>query len=240
MTRPDANILKHAIQLSKLKYENIPHKRGNKPRVWYLEEQETLWFFTKDILRAIYKRFKAIKWAKQRKTLRKDLKRLGKHINKPRTVKVGKTKLIIGAYIMVASTFFLPTRGVIYADPSPVGMITFNNKTAIADTKLQPQAEVAEIYVAPSLPTGNCSTWLAQAGIPVTYGVMELINGESGCNPYSVNKSSGACGISQNINGCSTYDPVAQLIWMKNYIAGRYGSWDNAYNIWLSRSPHWY
>lgn len=83
-----------------------------------------------------------------------------------------------------------------------------------------------------SIITGNwveqCKQWASEAGIPFDSYAIELIDRESDCNPRALNPSSGACGIPQNINGCSTYDPVAQLRWMRSYVQGRYGSWASA------------
>lgn len=76
--------------------------------------------------------------------------------------------------------------------------------------------------------TGSCADWMAQAGVPNNYASNELIRRESNCNPRAVNSSSGACGIPQNINGCTTYDPVAQLRWMQNYVVSRYKTWEAA------------
>ena len=96
--------------------------------------------------------------------------------------------------------------------------------------------------------TGSCGEWMAAAGVPATDSVTYLINKESHCNPNAVNRSSGACGIGQalpcskmgpvNSDGTSAVDPVAQLIWMNNYVLGRYGSWDAA--AAHSRSVGWY
>lgn len=95
-----------------------------------------------------------------------------------------------------------------------------------------------------SAASGNCETWKAQAGITSTPATRALIGGESGCRPNAVNPSSGACGIPQALPcskmPCTLQDPVCQLRWMNQYVAARYGSWDNAYATWLSRSPHWY
>jgi len=92
--------------------------------------------------------------------------------------------------------------------------------------------------------TGDCETWKAQAGIASTPATRALIGGESGCRPNAVNPSSGACGIPQALPcskmPCTLQDPVCQLRWMNQYVAARYGSWDNAYATWLSRNPHWY
>lgn len=94
--------------------------------------------------------------------------------------------------------------------------------------------------------TGTCVEWMAQANIPLTVATQNLIIGESGCNPNAYNKSSGACGIPQALpcsklkSSCPDMDPVCQLRWMDNYVAGRYDTWENAYSTWLSRYPHWY
>lgn len=78
----------------------------------------------------------------------------------------------------------------------------------------------------------QCPAWLAQAGIPATYAVLELIDRESDCNPNAVNPSSGACGIGQQLP-CGKWagawnDPVAGLVAMNGYVMGRYGSWEAA------------
>lgn len=92
--------------------------------------------------------------------------------------------------------------------------------------------------------SGDCETWKAQAGIASTPATRALIGGESGCRPNAVNPTSGACGIPQALPcskmPCTLQDPVCQLRWMDSYVANRYGTWDNAYATWLSRSPHWY
>lgn len=99
--------------------------------------------------------------------------------------------------------------------------------------KLEKKASLAHIPTvagATAAQGGTCSDWLAQAGIPETYAVQELIRRESGCNPNAVNPSSGACGIPQALP-CSklgTSDPVQQLAWMNNYVSQRYGSWEAA------------
>lgn len=117
-----------------------------------------------------------------------------------------------------------------------------NNKCIPKTTAAKKEAPrpTTSVPTRPAL-TGSCASWMAQAGVPNIPAAHALIGGESGCNPYAVNPSSGACGIPQDINGCTVgHDPVAQLKWMDNYIRGRYGSWENAYSTWLSRSPHWY
>jgi len=75
-----------------------------------------------------------------------------------------------------------------------------------------------------------------------------LWNGESGWNERALNKSSGAYGIPQALpaskmaSAGSDWKTSAgtQIKWGLGYIASRYGNPLNAYNAWLSRSPHWY
>ena len=77
--------------------------------------------------------------------------------------------------------------------------------------------------------------------------LINLWNRESGWNPNSVNKSSGACGIPQS-NPCSkikkqqgSNDWKAQIRWGINYINYRYhNSPCEAYEKFLKRNPHWY
>ena len=89
---------------------------------------------------------------------------------------------------------------------------------------------------------GSCSEWLAQAGVTDMANAMELIRRESGCSPMAVNKSSGACGVAQELpcgkSGCNLGDGACQVAWMKRYVEGRYGSWANA--IAFHNSNNWY
>ena len=89
---------------------------------------------------------------------------------------------------------------------------------------------------------GSCSDWLAQAGVSDIANAMELIRRESGCNPNAVNKSSGACGVAQELpcgkSGCSLGDGACQVAWMKRYVEARYGSWAGA--IQFHNANNWY
>lgn len=80
--------------------------------------------------------------------------------------------------------------------------------------------------------SGSCGDWIANAGIPDVASANELIRRESNCNPYAVNKSSGACGVAQELpcgkSGCSLGDGACQVNWMNGYVSARYGSWANA------------
>ena len=63
---------------------------------------------------------------------------------------------------------------------------------------------------------------------------------ESGWNPRSVNRSSGACGIPQALPCSKIPDTSAagQIQWGLNYIQNRYGSPSNAMSHWQQK--HWY
>jgi hypothetical protein len=82
-------------------------------------------------------------------------------------------------------------------------------------------------------------------------GLIALWNGESGWHWYATNTSSGAYGIPQSLpawkmasvycgHGDWTDDATCQMRWGIGYIKSVYGTPDHAYNVWLSRSPHWY
>jgi phage-related protein len=71
----------------------------------------------------------------------------------------------------------------------------------------------------------------------------KLIQGESGWNPNARNPNSSAAGLfqkMQSIHGPVESTPAGQAAWGFGYIKDRYGDPTNAYNKWLSRSPHWY
>jgi hypothetical protein len=61
---------------------------------------------------------------------------------------------------------------------------------------------------------------------------------ESGNNPGSINKSSGACGLGQALPcskmGCSLSDYACQDAWFTGYMQSRYKTWSNAKAFWLS------
>lgn len=115
----------------------------------------------------------------------------------------------------------------------------------VAVTEPIPEPVVAEpipeiVYT--SLPKGTCAEWIAAAGISDVANANELIRRESGCNPYAVNPSSGACGVAQELpcgkSGCTIGDGVCQVSWMDKYVSSRYGSWASA--IAWHNSHNWY
>ena len=112
---------------------------------------------------------------------------------------------------------------------------------AIAHAKLQ-EATVRATGTAVASASGNCATWIQQAGIADTANAIELIRRESNCNPNAVNRSSGACGVAQELpcgkSGCSLGDGACQVKWMSSYVHSRYGSWAAAV-AWHDRN-NWY
>lgn len=70
----------------------------------------------------------------------------------------------------------------------------------------------------------------------------KLITRESSWKPTSVNPSSGACGLGQQLP-CGKWphqwdDPVGALVDTQTYIKERYGGWDQALNFHYANN--WY
>lgn len=116
--------------------------------------------------------------------------------------------------------------------------------TAVAYAEsLQDAPAPKAVYVpAPVHITGSCAEWIAQAGVTDVANASWLIYKESGCNPNSINRSSGACGIAQELpcgkSGCGLGNAVCQIRWMQSYVISRYGSWSNA--VAFHQSHNWY
>lgn len=103
-------------------------------------------------------------------------------------------------------------------------------RTEIASLIIKNSVKQVEIIGAkPKTFGGSCSEWMSTAGITDTASASALISRESNCNPYSVNKTSGACGIGQALpcskTGCEMGNGYCQMSWMNDYVLGRYGSW---------------
>lgn len=95
--------------------------------------------------------------------------------------------------------------------------------------KVYAEAAPKKTFVA----TGNKYDWLRASGIPESqWGYVDsIVTGESGWNPNAVNKSSGACGLGQQLP-CGKWpgawnDPVAALKAMNSYVQA-YGGWAQA------------
>ena len=113
-----------------------------------------------------------------------------------------------------------------------------DRKEIASATKTPAKKQVEIIGAKVAAITGTCGEWMAAAGVANTSSANYLIGKESGCNPRSRNRSSGAGGIGQalpcgkmgavNPDGTSAVSPVDQMRWMNSYVMGRYGSWDAA------------
>lgn len=118
------------------------------------------------------------------------------------------------------------------------GYATTTTTTTVAPHQVRRNMEptVAPKIVAPQGDwVAQCHVWASQAGITLTADAIALIDKESDCSPTAQNPRSSACGIAQNIRGCTGtygYDPVQQLIWMNSYVNGRYGGWSQAWQFW--------
>lgn len=95
--------------------------------------------------------------------------------------------------------------------------------------------------------SGDHATLMLQAGIPESqHGSAEYIISHESRWRLDARNSSGCLGLGQAcpgsklINACPEYanDPICQLRFFTNYVNGRYGSWNGAYNFWVVN--HWY
>lgn len=123
------------------------------------------------------------------------------------------------------------------------------------EAQLQAKAELkasqSKVYAAaaPTVPyteriTGDKQSWLAASGIPEDqwWAVDSIVSRESSWNPNAVNKSSGACGLGQQLP-CGKWagawnDPVAALKAQYGYVTARYGGYPQAVAFW--NANHWY
>lgn len=118
------------------------------------------------------------------------------------------------------------------------------NKQAEDKKKLAEAAKKATGTQTASAISGNKHDWLRASGIPESdwQYVDYIVSRESSWNPNAVNRSSGACGLGQQLP-CGKWagawnDPVAALKAQHGYVKARYGSYAQAYQFWLSNK--WY
>jgi uncharacterized protein YabE (DUF348 family) len=132
------------------------------------------------------------------------------------------------------------------------------SRTVIQSVVLEQPKEQVEV-VGAGLPAGSHQDWMAAAGIPASdYGYVEYIvtheggwcpfrwQGDAGCSNHNSAPSIGGYGLVQATPGNKMAtagsdwltNPITQLKWATGYAVGRYGSWQAAYNHWLS-SHNW-
>lgn len=124
------------------------------------------------------------------------------------------------------------------------------NKQLQAKREAEEKARKATVYAAEAPKTvqitGTCQEWMNKAGITDQQNAYFIFMKESGCNPQSRNRSSGAYGVcqalpaSKMVSAGSDYltNPVTQMKWCQSYALGRYGSWANAVAFW--NRNHWW
>jgi len=106
-------------------------------------------------------------------------------------------------------------------------------------------ASVKRVEAPKTVFSGDCASWVAQAGIADTANAYELIRRESHCNPYALGSMTNlgrACGVAQELpcgkSGCQLGDGACQVKWMNKYVIGRYGSWAAA--VAWHNANNWY
>jgi seryl-tRNA synthetase len=114
--------------------------------------------------------------------------------------------------------------------------------------KLDKQASEATnvAYASPETVTGDCATWMSQAGITNPEIASHIFHRESGCSPLASNPSSAAHGVCQSLPASkmashgSDYltNPITQMKWCQDYAISRYGSWSGAWSFW--QANHWW
>lgn len=109
---------------------------------------------------------------------------------------------------------------------------------------LQEASKIASPKASASSITGDKYDWLRASGIPDSewWAVDSIVSRESSWNPNAVNKSSGACGLGQQLP-CGKWagawnDPVAALKAQYGYVVARYGGYPQAVAFW--NANHWY
>lgn len=117
---------------------------------------------------------------------------------------------------------------------------------------VEPKKQVEVIGTKVNLPAGSHEDWMQAAGIAASdYGYVNyIVNREGGWEPCKVQGGAIDC----NYSGSMGYgmvqatpggkmvsagadwrtNPITQLRWATSYAVGRYGSWQAAYNHWLS------
>ena len=128
------------------------------------------------------------------------------------------------------------------ADPTTQNVATPTVSTAPAAPATPPTP-----VPAPSVDDAR-SFALTQIGAAQFSCLDALWQHESDWDPSAENPSSGAYGIAQalpparmaSVGEDWMSNPITQVSWGLDYIAGRYGSACNAWSFWLAHYPHWY
>lgn len=122
------------------------------------------------------------------------------------------------------------------------------SRTLIQEVIIQePVKKIVAKGKAISIPSDKTAVMNAAGIAPSDHAYVNyIVTRESRWNAVAQNSSSGAYGLCQALPGSKMTtagsdwqtNPVTQLRWCHGYALGRYGSWEAAYNTWLSQ--HWW
>jgi resuscitation-promoting factor RpfB len=138
------------------------------------------------------------------------------------------------------------------ASSTPQDVATATASPAIAPAALAALAAPAAPAAPAPAPTPTVddarSFALTQIGAEQFSCLDALWQHESDWDPSAENPSSGAYGIAQALPAARMAsvgedwisNPITQVSWGLEYIAGRYGSACNAWSFWQRHYPHWY
>jgi len=159
------------------------------------------------------------------------------------TAKPPRQEATIAAVTVIAATP-IPTPS---PEPTPEPTIIPTPVATPVPTAVPTPWPTAAPVVVP-VTTGSHTDWMAAAGIAASdYACADaIIVRESNWNVYARNPSSGAQGIPQSLPGAKmasagadwATNAVTQLVWMKQYVADRYGGFCPARVFW--QKNRWY
>lgn len=173
--------------------------------------------------------------------------------------RINKRKIVVSTTLAIA-IFILIIAGVIMTDnffdhydlkfqspilfqtPIKVNERLTNLVSPLGIRKANAQEKVIENPYNPKSPKGIA--WEANKkrfGVENWEALETLIQKESGWNPYSLNGSSGACGLGQAMPcskmNCENWDYDCQINWVLDYIENRYETPKGALAHWMARKP---
>ena len=137
--------------------------------------------------------------------------------------------LAIGLLAIIAVSFFQPVTNIpksseVYAAPVEAAQPEIKSEPVIEPS--QPPEPVQQPPVAPVVHT-----------VPANEAKAYIYQHESGNRPDAVNEI-GACGLGQALPcskmPCTLQDYVCQDEYFTGYMQSRYGTWENAYQFWVS------
>lgn len=169
------------------------------------------------------------------------LQDLIKFIRRPRTIHIGKTKIII-TLLWALMLWPAPDNTQVFADDMGLKKVAVTQTHKPITTSPEPLGTIKPVVVARKAPVAPKPVTSAPVGsCGDNYYANYIYMRESGCRTHIYN-SIGCYGIGQScpaskIAHCGA-DYACQNAWFSNYAVQRYGSWQGAYNFWLRN--HWW